>query len=73
MEGGADFYVDRDMLGEVDTLLLRDLTTQKSATKKCGREYWPWLYVEWQYINNYLGDTSLIQMLYYILVDFKSN
>ena len=31
MDGGADFYVDRDALGEVAAALLRDLTAQKAG------------------------------------------
>jgi hypothetical protein len=38
-EGGMDFFVDQRALGEVAGSLLRDLTTQKSAAEKCGREY----------------------------------
>jgi hypothetical protein len=38
-EGGMDFYVDQQALGEVAGSLLRDLTHQKSAAEKCGREY----------------------------------
>jgi hypothetical protein len=38
-EGGMDFFVDQQALGEVAGSLLRDLAGQKSAAKKCGREY----------------------------------
>jgi hypothetical protein len=38
-EDGMDFYVDQEALGEVAGSLLRDLTRQKSAAKKCGREF----------------------------------
>jgi hypothetical protein len=39
MEGGMDFYVDQGALREVANSLIRDLTTEKSAAKKSGREY----------------------------------
>ena len=38
-EQGTDWYVDQEALGEVATSLLRDFATEKSAAKKCGREY----------------------------------
>jgi hypothetical protein len=38
-EGGADFFVDGRALGDVAATLFRDLTSQKSAAEKSGREY----------------------------------
>jgi hypothetical protein len=35
-EGGADFYVNRSVLGEVALSLFREVTSQKSAAKKFG-------------------------------------
>jgi hypothetical protein len=35
-EGGADFFVDRRGLGEVASVLFRDLTSEFSATEKLG-------------------------------------
>jgi hypothetical protein len=41
-EGGADFHLDRDALGEVAGCYLETQplkSSQKSAAKKSGREY----------------------------------
>jgi hypothetical protein len=38
-EGGADFFVNRRLLGQVVSSLFRDLASEFSAAKNCGREY----------------------------------